>query len=45
MSINGGMDKEGNGTYIYNGVLLSHKKERHIAICNNMVGHRDCYTE
>ena len=31
--------------HIYNGILLSHKKEWHNAICNNMAGHRDCHTE
>ena len=24
--------------YIYNGILLSHKKECNVAICNNMEG-------
>ena len=35
--------------YIYilkhNGILLSHKKEGNNAICSNMDGPRDCYTE
>ena len=31
--------------YIYNGTLLSHKKERNNAICSNMDGPRDCPTE
>ena len=31
--------------HIYNRILLSHKKEWHNAICNNMAGHRDCHTE
>ena len=26
--------------YIYNGILLSHKKERNLAICNNLGGVR-----
>ena len=36
------MDKEEN---IYNGILLSHKKELNNAICNNMDGPRDCHTK
>ena len=32
MSINRGMDKE-DVVHIYNGILLSHKKERKNAIC------------
>ena len=30
---------------IYNGILLSHKKEWNCAICINMDGPRDCHTE
>ena len=35
MSINGGMDKE-DVAHIYNGILLSHKKEQNNAICRWM---------
>ena len=35
MPINKGMDKE-DVVHIYNGILLSHKKERNSAICSNM---------
>ena len=38
------MDKE-NVVHIYNGILLSHKKEWNDAICSNMDGPRDCRTE
>ena len=31
--------------YIYNGILLSLKKEWNNAICSNMDGPRDCHTE
>ena len=31
--------------YIYNGILLSHKKEWNNAICSNMDGPRDCHNE
>ena len=31
--------------YLYNGKLLSHKKEWNNAICSNMDGPRDCHTE
>ena len=31
--------------HIYNGILLSHKKEWNTAICNNMDGPRDCHTK
>ena len=31
--------------YIYNGVLLSHKKEWNNAICSNMDGPRDDHTQ
>ena len=30
---------------IYNGILLSHKKEWNNAICSNIEGPRDCHTE
>ena len=30
---------------IYNGILLSHKKEQNNAICSNMDGPRDYHTE
>ena len=30
---------------IYNGILLSHKKEWHNAICSNMDGLRDYHTK
>jgi len=38
------MDKE-DAVDIYNGILLSHKKEQNNAICSNMGGPRDCHTE
>ena len=44
MSIDRGVDKE-DVVHIYNGILLSHKKEWNNAICSNMDGPRDCYTE
>ena len=44
LSINRGMDKE-DVVHIYNGILLSHKKEQNNAICSNMDGPRDCHTE
>ena len=31
--------------HTYNGILLSHKKERNNAICSDMDGPRDCHTE
>ena len=31
--------------YVYNGILLSHEKERHNIICSNMGGHRDDHTK
>ena len=31
--------------HIYNGILLSHKKEWNNAICSNIDGPRDCHTE
>ena len=32
-------------SYIYNGILHSHKKEWNNAICTNMDGPRDCHTK
>ena len=31
--------------YIYNGILLSHKKEQNWVICRDVDGPRDCHTE
>ena len=31
--------------YVYNGILLTHKKEWNIAICSNMDGPRDYHTK
>ena len=31
--------------YIYNGILLSHKKERNWVMCRDVDGPRDCHTE
>ena len=44
MSIDRGMDKE-DVVHIYNGILLSHKKEQNNAIFSNTDGPRDCHTE
>ena len=44
MSINKGIDKE-DMAHIYNGILLSHKKEWDNAICSNMDGPRDYHTK
>ena len=44
MTIDRWMDKE-ELVHIYNGILLSHKKEQNRAICRDMAGPRDCYTE
>ena len=44
MSIDRGMDKE-DVVRVYNGILLSHKKEQNNTICNNMDGPRYCHTE
>ena len=38
------MDKE-VVVHIYNGILLSHKKEQNNAICSKMNGARDCHTD
>ena len=42
--INRWMDKD-DVTYTYNGILLSHKKEWHLTICNNMHGPRGYYAK
>ena len=44
MPIDRCMDKE-DVVHIYNGVLLSHKKERNWVICSDMDGSRDFHTE
>ena len=44
MSINIGTDKE-DVVHIYNGLLLTHKKEWNNAVCGNMDEPRDCHTE
>ena len=44
MSIDRGMDKEAV-VNIYNGILLSHKKEQNNTICSNMDGPRDYHTK
>ena len=44
MSINRGIHK-GNVVHMYNGILLSHRKEQNCAICRDMDGLRDYYTE
>ena len=33
------------GVYIYNGILLSHKKEQNNAICSNIDATRDSHTK
>ena len=38
------MDKE-DVVHIYNGILLSHKKELNNAMCSNMDGPRDYHTK
>ena len=38
------MDKE-DVAHIYNGILLSHKKERNWVICSEVDGPRGCHTE
>jgi len=43
MSINRGMDKD--VVHVYNGMLLSHKKERNNAICSIMDGPGQCHNE
>ena len=44
MSIDRWMDEE-DVAHIYNGILLSHKKEWNNAICSNMDGPRDYHTK
>ena len=44
MSIDRQMDKE-DVVHIYNGTLLSHKKEWNWVICRDLDGPRDCHTE
>ena len=44
MSIDRGMDKE-DVVHIYNGILLSHRKEWNKAICSNMDATRDYHTK
>ena len=44
MSINRGMNKE-DVVHIYNGILLSYKKERNGVICKDVDGPRDCHTK
>ena len=39
VSINGQVDKE-NVAHVYNGILVSHKKEGNLAICDNIDGSR-----
>ena len=38
------MDKE-DVAHVYNGILLSHKKEQNNAICSNTDGPRDYHTK
>ena len=44
MPIDRWMDKE-DMVHIYNGILLSHKKEQNWVICRDVDGSRDCHTE
>ena len=44
MSIDRGTDRE-DVVHVYNGILLSHKKECNNAICSNMKGPRDYHTK
>ena len=44
MSINRWMDKE-NVVHLYNGIVLSHKKEQNNAFCSNMDATRDYHTK
>ena len=44
MSISTGKDKE-DVVHIYNGILLSHKKERNSGIGRDVDRPRDCHTE
>ena len=43
MSMNRTMDKE-DVVHIYNGILLSHKKEPNWVICRDVDGPRECHT-
>ena len=43
MPIDRQMDKQ-DVVHIYNGVLLSHKKEQNWVICRDVYGSRDCHT-
>ena len=38
------MDKE-VVVHIFNGILLSHKKEQNWVICRDVDGHRECHKE
>ena len=44
MFINGWIDKA-DVVHLYNGILLSHKKEQNNPICSNMDGPRDYHTK
>ena len=44
MPIDRRVDKE-DVVHTYNGILLSHKKERNWVICRDVDGPRDCHTE
>ena len=44
MPVDRQMDKE-DVVHIYNGILLSHKKELYWVICRDVDGSRDCHTE
>ena len=44
MPIDRWMDSE-DVVYIFNGILLSHEKERNCVICRDVDGSRDCHTE
>ena len=44
MPIDRRMDEE-DVVHIYNGILLSHTKERNWVICRDVDGPRDCHTE
>jgi len=44
MSISRGMDKE-DAVHLYNGILLSHKKEQNWIICRDVDGPRNCHSE
>ena len=44
MPINRRMDKE-DVVHIYNGILLSHKKQQNWVICKDVQGPSNCHTE